>query len=80
MSDPGDLRQVPAAEARAYADAHSMLVFFECSAKENTNVDELFSTVAVLLVERGLASSDAASRDSIASLRPSKKTQQGGCC
>ncbi|CAD7702695.1 unnamed protein product [Ostreobium quekettii] len=38
-------RQVPTEEARAYADEHG-LYFVETSAKEATNVDELFEEIA----------------------------------
>ena len=33
-----DSREVPRNEAEALADAHNMLAFLECSAKDNTNV------------------------------------------
>ncbi|GAU93474.1 hypothetical protein RvY_05409 [Ramazzottius varieornatus] len=50
--DMEDSREVPRSEAEALADAHNMLAFLECSAKDNTNVDSVFETIAKDLMHK----------------------------
>ncbi|XP_069142342.1 ras-related protein Rab-43-like [Argopecten irradians] len=51
-SDLEHLREVKTAESRAYADHHSMVDVIETSAKENTNVEEVFMRMAKELKKR----------------------------
>ncbi|OWF56237.1 ras-related protein Rab-43-like [Mizuhopecten yessoensis] len=51
-SDLEHLREVKAAESRAYADHHGMIDAIETSAKENTNVEEVFMRMAKELKKR----------------------------
>ncbi|OQV24318.1 Ras-related protein Rab-43 [Hypsibius exemplaris] len=45
-------REVPKNESEALADGHNMLAFLECSAKDNTNVDSVFETLAKDLMHK----------------------------
>ena len=45
-SDLEELRQVPFTQAMEFADHHSMLQIIETSAKENTNIEEMFLKIA----------------------------------
>lgn len=51
--DDGDARKVPTAEAKSYAEEEGLL-FFETSAKNGTNVTEVFTAIANAIPETSL--------------------------
>lgn len=79
-TDLAEQRQVDSEEAKAYADEQGIL-FFETSAKTNTNVNELFRTVAQKLPK---GAPQQQSRGNIV-INPDeqeggKGDKKGGCC
>ena len=48
-SDLNDQRVVETAEAQAYADEKN-LIFFECSAKANSNINDIFISIGMPLL------------------------------
>jgi small GTP-binding protein len=78
--DLDSMRQVPTHEAEAIA-AEENVLFFEASAKDGTNIDEIFSSLASRVISSGAAAAaSAATRAPIRGLEPPgarRKNQQG---
>lgn len=66
--DLDSLRQVPTHEAEAVAQQENVL-FFEASAKDGTNIDEIFSSLASRVISAGTAAAAAASAAARAPVR-----------
>ncbi|WVR06077.1 hypothetical protein IAU60_003105 [Kwoniella sp. DSM 27419] len=91
-TDSDDPRQVPRAEAEAYAK-ESGLLFFEASAKEGTNVSELFTEIAKTIPFDTIAPKPAAAQaggrrsagaagdnGNNVNLGEGQQAKKGGCC
>ncbi|MBW0482534.1 hypothetical protein O181_022249 [Austropuccinia psidii MF-1] len=82
-ADLEDRRQVPSEEARQYAEEENLL-FFETSAKDSTNVTEIFSAIAHKLpldstTARGLRGGPAGNRAGNVSLNQRQNSSDGPC-
>ena len=76
--DLENMRQVPTHEAEAAATEEKVL-FFEASAKDGTNVDEIFSALASRILSSGSAMTNSTARASVRGLEPPgarRKNQQ----
>jgi len=77
---PESSRQVSVAEAEALAEQFST-PYFEASAKQNINVNEMFMALATTIKRRKMAASGPAARDSNVALSgQSSDKKNGGCC
>lgn len=75
-SDLEEKREVPASQARAYAEEIGAL-FIETSAKEDTNVSDLFIQISQALPT---ASAESNALPEIVDPYGGGKKKSGGCC
>ena len=75
-SDLEEKREVPASQARAYAEEIGAL-FIETSAKEDTNVSDLFIQISQALP---IASAESNALPEIVDPYGGGKKKAGGCC
>ena len=76
--DLGDQRQVSAADAEAYASAMDAQ-FTEASAKQDTNISDVFASIAARLPPPEAAADDE--DINLATSNKNRRTQgKGGCC
>eukprot|EP01064_Diplonema_japonicum_P028966 TRINITY_DN4576_c0_g1_i1.p1 TRINITY_DN4576_c0_g1~~TRINITY_DN4576_c0_g1_i1.p1 ORF type:complete len:221 (+),score=48.25 TRINITY_DN4576_c0_g1_i1:64-663(+) len=77
-SDLADQRVVETSEAQAYADEKN-LIFLECSAKANHNVNEMFLSIAKKLPTARAAVVSGRDHPTVPIAGGSKKSEKPGC-
>lgn len=74
-SDLGDLRSVSTENAQSFASSKNML-YMECSAKSNINIDEVFKAIAEKLPK----STENANTNKLVASNSLKEKESGYCC